>query len=240
MSKWLAALSLLLLTLTTRAAESWQDALGRMPLPATVGQFNPTNCVEIMLRAFQSNAVFKALIFLPGAADEFYMLGRAKPDLSFRWSAATTSTSADHSWRGPSLLDAVVAVTNQTGLRITQRGPLLLLHTDRDLLEPLIQVEHQPTMERLKQRRFLPYAFLYDRDWEFVQPLLSKRLKARVSPWRYSYDGWHLYRATLAAWNLTGEEALDAIALGCKAAVIVRRGHLDFEPDMRVCATPNK
>jgi hypothetical protein len=200
------------------SAEPWQEALARMPLQTGVRELNRTNCVQLMLAAFQSNNVLKALIFMPGATDEFYMFRRAKAQL----------TNAS-----PSLLDAVSALTNQTLIRATIRGPFLLLHSDEDPLEPLIRIEHQPTMEKLTKRRFLPHALFNDRDWEFLYPLLRKQLKTDIQPWRYSYDSWHFYRASLAAWNLSGPETLEVIALACKAAVTVRWKQLLFEPDMR-------
>ena len=216
---WLSAL----LTLSASATERWQDVLSQMPLEPTVRQLNRTNCVEVMLKSFQSNQVLKALIFMPGATDEFYMFRRAKADLS---------NSA------PSLLDAVAALTNQTFIRATIRPPLLLLHTEEDQLEPVIRIEHQPTLQKLEQRRLLPHAVFNDRDWEFLQPLLGKRLKTHIEPWRYSYDSWHFYRASLAAYDLSGPETLEAIVLACKATVKVRRNELVFEPDMRIHAAP--
>src|ERR1035438_813775 len=120
-------LSLCLLQFALGAAETWQAALSRMPLGTNATQLNRTNCVGIMLRAFQSNDVVKALIFLPGATDEFYFFRRARANLPDR---------------PASLLDAVSALTNQTLLRATFRPPLLLLHTKEDFLEPVFKIEH--------------------------------------------------------------------------------------------------
>ncbi len=50
-----------------------------MPLGTNVTELNRTNCVGIMLRAFQSNNVVKALIFMPGATDEFYFFAAPGP-----------------------------------------------------------------------------------------------------------------------------------------------------------------
>jgi hypothetical protein len=226
-NKWFTGILLagLLPGFFAAATEPWQEALNRMPLETAVRELNRTNCVEIMLRAFQSNQVVKGLIFMPGATDEFYMFRRAKAEL----------TNAS-----PTLLDAVAALTNQTLIKATMRPPLLLLHTDEDQLEPLIRIEHAATMEKVKQRRFLPHAVFNDRAWEILQPLLSKRLKIDVQPWRYSYDSWHFYRASLAAWDLSGPETLEAIALACKATVTVRWKQLVVEPDMRIRATPSE
>ena len=104
-----------------RAAQSWPDALAKMPLPRRVQYLTRTNCVPTLLAAFQPDQTVKALVFMPGATDEFYMFRRATAELTNP---------------APSLLDAVIALTNQTFIRATFRPPLLLLHTDEDPLEP--------------------------------------------------------------------------------------------------------
>jgi hypothetical protein len=202
-----------------------------MPLGTNVNHLNRTNCVGLMLRAFQSNAVVKALIFMPGATDEFDMFRRAQ--------AALTNVS-------PSLLDAVNALTNQTFIRATYWPPFLLLHTDEDPIEPLIRVEHTITAAGFERMRFPPHVIFEDRDWDFVQPLLKKTLKVDIRPWRYSYDSWHFYRHSFAAWDLTGWEALEAAAFAGKTGFTVcrthellfPRTHVIFEGDKRVRATP--
>ena len=213
------------------AAETWPAALARMPLGAPFAQLNRTNCVAVMLNAFQSNTVVKALVFMPGATDEFYMFRRAKANL--------TNGS-------PTLLDAVRALTNQTLIRVTFLPPLLLLHTDEDPLEPLNAVEHQPTADKLKQARFVPHALYNDRDWDYLQPILKKNLAVDVLPWRHRFDTWHFYRHSFAGWNLTGWEALEAVAFAGKTKFTVRRkpalsfqrAEVVFEGDRRVRATP--
>ena len=77
---------------------------------------------------------------MPGATDEFYFFRRARAEL--------TNSPA-------SLLDAITALTNQTLIRATFRPPLLLLHTEEDLLEPALQVEHPPTADKIKHARFV-------------------------------------------------------------------------------------
>src|SRR5262245_33605791 len=86
---------LCLLRVPLLASETWESALSRMPLEAGVTELSRTNCVEVMLKAFQSNDFVKALIFMPGATDEFYMFKRARAQL----------TNAS-----PTLLDAVSAL----------------------------------------------------------------------------------------------------------------------------------
>ena len=194
-----------------------------MPLKAKVTQLNRTNCVELMLNALQSNSTVKALIFMPGATDEFYMFRRA--------TALLTNTS-------PTLFDAVSALTNQTLIRVTFQAPFLLLHTDEDPLEPLIKVEHPGTVDRLKKSPFIPHALFNDRDWDYVQPLLKKHLKVGVYPWRHMYISWHFYRHSLAAWNLDGWEALQAIGYAGKTRFTIQRKKVVFELDERVRGTP--
>ena len=194
-----------------------------MPLGGHVTQLNRTNCVDVVLHAFQSNSVVKALIFMPGATDEFYMFRRARADL----------TNA-----APSLLDALIALTNQTFIRITFFPPLLLLHTDEDPLDPLIAIQHQPTVDKLKKARFLAHMLYDDRDWDVLQPALKKQLGIDIKPWRYSTDSWHFYRHSFAAWNLTGWEALQAAALAGKTKFTIQHNLAVFQLDERVRAVP--
>jgi hypothetical protein len=205
-----------------RAAEPWQPILSAMPLRTNVAVLDRNNCVPLMLHAFCSNQTVKALIFMPGATDEFYMFRRAR--------AALTNTS-------PSLLDAVVALTNHTLIRVTYQPPFLLLHTDEDPLDPLIRIEHEATTERIKKVKF-PATVWFDRDWEAVQPILKKNLKVDVRPWRYTYDSWHFYRHSLAGFGLNGWEAMEAVMLAGKTTVNIARKRLVFEGDERVRATP--
>jgi len=168
---------------------------------------------------------------MPGATDEFYMFRRAR--------AALTNPS-------PTLLDAVVALTNQTLIRATFRAPFLLLHTDEDPLDPLIRIEDEPTAAKLKETKFVAHAFYNDRDWDFIQPILKKKTGAELRPWRFSYDSWHFYRHSFAGWDLTAWEALQATALAGKSRFTVRRKSglrlrrtlILFECDERVRATP--
>jgi hypothetical protein len=223
MPRCILCLSVCLLQFALNAAETWPAALSRMPLGTNVTQLNRTNCVGIMLRAFQSNDVVKALVFMPGATDEFYFFRRAKADLT----------------NGPaSLLDTVTALTNQTLIRATFRAPLLLLHTAEDLLEPVINIEHQPTADRLKQCRFAVHGIYDDRDWNYMRKALKSSLHTDLLPWPHSHDSWHFYRHSFVAWNLTGWEALQATALAGETAITVRRKQLVFEFDARPHSAP--
>jgi hypothetical protein len=202
-----------------------------MPLGVTVTELNRTNCVSILLNAFQSNNVVKGLVFMPGATDEFYMFRRAR--------AGLTTPS-------PTLFDAIQALTNQTLIRVTFLPPLLLLHSDEDPLQPEIIVENKTLADKVKEAKFVEHANYNDRDWDFIQPILRKTLKADIQPWAKTYESFHFYRHSFAAWNLTGWEALEAVALAGKARVAIRRkppltyprNEIVFEPDHRHRAFP--
>jgi hypothetical protein len=221
--RWLVCLTLCLLCFAGGAAEPWQTALDRMPLRTQVTQLNRTNCVSILLHAFQSNDVVKALVFMPGATDEFYFFRRAKAEL--------TGVPA-------TLFGAVNALTNQTLIRATFRPPLLLLHSAEDLLEPAITIQHQPTVDKLKQARFVPHGLFDDRDWDSIRPVLKSSLRTDVLPWPRSYKSWHFYRHSFAAWNLNGWEAVEAVALAGQTTITVRRKQVVFEWDARLRAAP--
>ena len=148
------------------AVEPWETALSRMPLGANVTQLDRTNCVPLMLRAFQSNDVVKALIFMPGATDEFYMFRRAK----------ATLTNSE-----PTLLQALVALTNQTLIHACFQPPFLLLHSDEDPLDLQIHIKYAPPLEKFKRLPFAPHALFIDDDWNVMQPALKKALKVEAA-----------------------------------------------------------
>jgi hypothetical protein len=223
MPRRILCLSICLLQFVLSAAETWPAALGRMPLGTNVTQLNRSNCVGIMLRAFQSNDVVKALVFMPGATDEFYFFRRANADL--------TNSPA-------SLLDAISALTNQTLIRATFRPPLLLLHTAEDLLEPAIKIEHQPTADKLMQTRFVAHGVYNDRDYDFMRRVLKSSLRIDLLPWPNRQDSWHFYRHSFAEWGLSGWEVLQATTLAGQTAVTVRRKQLVFEFDARPRSAP--
>jgi hypothetical protein len=205
------------------AAENWQSALVKMPLRTQLRELNRTNCVETMLAAFQSNDFVKALVFMPGATDEFYLFQRAR--------AILTNSN-------PTLLDAVAALTNQTSIQATFRSPFLLLHTDKDPSEPGNKVLDQQTAQRLLRKTRLRYLSCKDQDWDFLQPILKRVLKIALRPWRYSPDSWHFYRHSLAAWNVNGLEALELASLAGKSKFTLLRNEARFEVDPRVESVP--
>jgi hypothetical protein len=201
-----------------RAGEPWEAALGGMPLGTNVTELNETNCVKIMLPAFQSNRTVKAFIFMPGAIDEFYWQHRAKAEL----------TNGN-----PSLLDAVNALTNQTRIRAMFRPPMLLLYAPPDVTEPGATIVNAATARRLMQRRFVPHALYNDRDWDYMLPTLRKTCGVDFRPGPNSRYSFHFYRHSFAAWNLTGWEALEAVSLANRTVFTVEEDQVIFTDDWR-------
>jgi hypothetical protein len=220
---WLISLAVASLGVTVRAEESWLQVLDRMPLGTGAIEINRTNCVRILLEAFTSNQVVKALIFMPGATDEFYMFRRARAKLS---------------GPSPSLADGILALTNQSLIRATFRAPLLLLHTSEDPLDPDIVVSHPATADCLRRLVFPSHLCCDDRDWDILQPRLRSGIKMDIRPWKNSTDSWHFYRHSFAAWNVTGWEALECAALAGKSRFRVARHRITFEVDSRIQGWP--
>lgn len=176
-----------------------------------------------MLDGFQPDADVKALIFMPGATDELYFFHRVD----------ATLTNPQ-----PSLMDAVVALTNQTPLRVTFRTPFLLLHSDEDVLDLDVRIQHLPTVEKLRLTGPMPHWIFNDRDWDFLLKSVRKPVKVTLLPRSRSADSWHFYRHSFASWNLSAWEALQAAALAGKTRLTVRRGMAGFQPDPRLGVIP--
>lgn len=218
MAGWFLAWLLGLGAWTATAGEDWQTPLAGMPLGTNVAELNATNCVKIMLRAFQSNSTVKALVFMPGATDEFYFFHRARAVL----------TNAN-----PSLLDAVNALTNQSRIQATFRPPFLLLHAAADPLEPLAIIHDAPTAAKIQQRRFIAHALYNDRDWDFMLPILKKYCGVTFTPKMYSKYSFHFFRHSFAGWNLTSWEALEVMSLAGKTTFTVEKKQVNFQGDER-------
>lgn len=210
---------------TALAEETWQTALSRMPLGANVTELNRTNCVSLVLNAFQSNAVVKALIFMPGATDELYFYRRASAKL----------TNAN-----PSLLDAVAALTNQTYIRATFRAPLLLLHTSEDLTKVVAVVKDKSTAAKLQRKTIPDRIVLNDAGWDDVRAALGKQLSVGLRPFSDAPVSWHFYRHNFAACGLTQWEMLETIALADKTKFSVHWLTADYQLDQRNGSVPDE
>lgn len=203
------------------AAQTWQDELAKMPLLDNPPELNRHNCVKIMLGSFQRDPLVKALIFMPGATDEFYFFRRARAKLT-----------NDH----PTLLDAVSALTNQTWIRATFRPPLLILHTAEDSLEPIIDIQDERTADRLRKKRFEKRGLFDDRDWDYMQPILDFDLNTKILPVPGTHDSHHFFRHSFAEYDLNGWDALRAVALAGKTQFAVKKKCVVFTGDPRVKA----
>jgi hypothetical protein len=205
------------------AQPAWPEAFATMPLTEKVSELDRHNCVRIMLHSFQSNAAVQALIFLPGATDEFYFFRRAHASL----------TNA-----APTLLDAVIALTNQTYVRATVVPPFLLLHTAEDPLEPLVVIEDQRTANRMQRKHFEKHAVYDDLDWDHLGPILGFDFNTRVTPKPGSHDSWHFFRHSFAEYGLNGWDALRAAALAGKTTFTVKKNRIVFAGDTRTLGKP--
>ena len=220
---FLLACAWLVATATISASETWQDALGRMPLGTNVAELNRTNCVSLMLNAFQSNAVVKALIFLPGATDELYFFRRAH----------TRLTKAN-----PSLLDAVVALTNQTYIQAMFQPPLLLLRTTEDPANVIAVIKNKSTATKLRMKS-IPDRFVFiDAGWDEVRAVLRKKLSVGLRPFSDTPDSWHFYRHNFAVCGVTEWGMLEAIAWTGKTSFTVHWWTVHFQIDRRSGAVP--
>jgi hypothetical protein len=202
---------------------TWQEEFARMPLSEKVSQLDRHNCVRVMLNSFQRNPAVQALIFMPGATDEFYFFHRARARLTNE---------------APTLLDAVVALTNQTYVRATLNPPFLLLHTAEDPLEPIAVVEDARTAERVKGRKFEKQALFNDKDWDFVKPILAFDIDTHLTPGLHSHNSDHFFRHSFAEFDLNGWDALRAVALAGKTRFTVKKRWIAFEGDTRTLGKP--
>jgi hypothetical protein len=206
---WLSAVSL-------ATGQNWQDALAQMQMPPTAPALNRSNCIPAMLRAFQPDRTVKALVFLPGVADDFYLIHRDAPPLNLQ---------------AHTLLEAVAALTNTTAVRVTFRAPLLLLHLDRDSVDPAFSTKSRSTADRLAGQHSLPQALFVDRPWDTLQPELKNAFRLNFQPKIKSPEAQHLIRVNLAGWHLTDWEWLTALALSSRTTCRVSRNRVSFEPN---------
>jgi hypothetical protein len=207
----------------TSHAQTWQDELAKMPLYHPVHELTEKNCADVMLPSLRWNPMVKALVFMPGATDEFYFFHRAHVVL-------TNET--------PTLLDAISGLTNQTLIRVTFRAPFLILHTSEDPLEPLIKVEDQKTADRIRAKQLKHFTIYNDRNWDIMQPILEFNLDVRVKPGLKTHDTSHFFRHTFCAWELNGMQFLEAMELAGKTKVTIKKKLVVFEGDTRFLSRP--
>jgi hypothetical protein len=194
----------------------WADALAAMPLPAPAPLLNRDNAVCAILESFRSNDVVKAIVVLPGVADDFYLIHRDRPKLNLR---------------AENVLTAIRALTNTTALRATFRDPLLLLHTADDDLEPRVVLDPPrpgSDLDPLQSAHHFWRVHFCDVSWDAAQPFLQSGLGRQVRPAVGSAESAHFERPSLAGWHLTDAEALRAFCLATKTVVSVSSGQITF------------
>jgi hypothetical protein len=205
------------------AIEPWQVAVAKMPLRTNVTELTKTNCVSLMLNAFQQDDVVKGLVFMPGSTDELYFFNRVYAQIDKP---------------SPTLLDAIAALTNQTTLYATFRPPFLLIHSAEDPLQPAYKIQDQATAERIRKKKFLKHALFFDRDWDSLLPDFTFHTATKCYPEALSHESWHFYRHSFAGWNLTAWEALEAASLAGKTIFTIEKRKIVFEGDKRFRARP--
>lgn len=210
-------------TVSGRTDAPWFDALSRMSLGGHVTELNRTNCIPLMLNAFQSNDVVKALIFMPGATDELYFFRRARAKLS---------------GPDPSLADAIVALNRQTFIQAEFRPPFLVLHTTEDPLPPIAIAKDNSTAIKLQSRTVPGRLVFNDCEWDNLRGALKKKLSVSLRPLSNAPDTWHFYRNNFAACGVTQWQLLEAIAMSGQTTFTVHWLTADFKLDTRTGPTP--
>jgi len=194
-----------------------------MPLCKPVAELDRSNCVSVLLASFQRNPVAKALIFMPGATDEFYFFKRAHAKLS---------------QPQPTLLDAVEALTNQTYIRADFWPPFVLLHGVEDPLTPLFIIKNQKTAARVMRKKFDRHAIFNDADWPTMEPQIAFAADTKMHPAANSPQANHFFRNSFAEYDLTAWEALEAVAMASKTKFTVEHKLVVFEGDDRPMPKP--
>lgn len=219
-------LILIIVTMFCRSAlagESWQDVLARMPLEPGVTNLRRTNAIPVMLNAFQSNGVVKALIFMPAAADEFVYYRRAHVAL----------TKAH-----PSLADAIVALTNQTYIQAEFRPPFLLLYTTQDTEGSISTIKSKSAAARLQVRIVHGRVIFCDSNWDYTRRAVARKLSVTMLPFADAPDTWHIWPNNFAGYDLTQWELLEAVALSDKTTFTLHWLTADFQLDERTGPVP--
>src|SRR5258706_1350628 len=118
-----------LITTTAALGQSWEEAMITMALPQEV-VINRDNCISVCLTNFPSNSTVKALIFLPGVSDDFYLINRDRPKLNIR---------------AANIFEALRQITNATALKLTFNSPFLLVHVISDSTAHQVLAQHAAT-----------------------------------------------------------------------------------------------
>ncbi|HMJ65587.1 MAG TPA: hypothetical protein VK615_09570 [Candidatus Binatia bacterium] len=194
------------------AAGTWTDALSRMPLPPNT-VLSRDNCMRVVLEAFKSNGTVRAIAFLPGVSDDFYLLNREKPKLNAKAS---------------NLAEAIGVLTNLTDVRATFRDGLLLLHLACESVDVRITVKSERQAAKLKDGSSVHHVFWLDRHWDKVQPQLGSAIKIRIVPGTGSKDAWHFARCNVVGWNLNPWDLVTVTGLSSGTSVAIENRRVVF------------
>lgn len=212
-SRLLVLLALLVLSPVLAAQDCWHDALKTMPLANRTALLNRSNTIPLLVESFRSNSSVKALVVLPAVTDDFYLINRDQPPLNLR---------------AANVFEAITALTNATAVRVMFSSSFLLLHLDRDMIDPAVVIAHAPTADRLQGSRTWAHVAYCDEPWDRLQPALAEGLRLTVRPASDSAEGGHFYRVNLAGWQLTDLELLRAVALSSRTGISIERNRVTF------------
>ncbi|MCI0744733.1 MAG: hypothetical protein L0Y58_04930 [Verrucomicrobia subdivision 3 bacterium] len=207
--KWIA---LLCCFCCPAGAESWTNALGRLPLPENT-VLSRDNFIPAVLTAFQSNATVGGIVFLPAVSDDFYLVNRDKTKLNLR---------------APDIACAITGLTHATEVRATFSQGILFLHLARETVEPRVVIKHETTAAALTNAIGHGRVLWVDRHWKTVQPEIKALLNCEVLPKAASESAWHFARVNLAVCGVSQRQLLEAIVLSTGSQLTIERHRARF------------
>lgn len=215
---WIVGVTLLIGAFPLRAG--WMEELEAMPLAGQASRIDPESAPVLLLESFKCTAQSeaRALVLLPGATDELYFFKRIDLPLPEP---------------RPSLGGLLQMLTNQTRLSIQWEPPLILVRTPEDVPDLDLILQNEKPREVLQGRRLNEPFLLDDRDFDSLQPWISKQLKASVHPWPGDGRTWHFYRHSLAGNHLSGWEMLQALLWAGQTGVEVSKPWIGSRPVLR-------
>lgn len=193
-------------------AQEWRETLAKTPFKKSHFQAYRTEPVELILKSFKPSNDLRAVVLMPGAADQLYFFDWGKIDLP----------------KNASLLDALEALTNKTHVTYSVIAPFLLIHMGRDTTsDPLI---HTPAKlinveKHIKPKRLYSLDHPYDR----LQPWLEKVTGLTVFPDSKSPTSWHWYRISFVGYEFNAPDLLRALAYATKTSVAVEENRIAFK-----------
>lgn len=213
----------MLLLLPLAAAAQWESELGKMPLAGGTAELGRMDAIPRMLKSFQKNPAVKGLVFMPGATDEFYFFKRAKIKVA---------------GSSPTLMDALVALTNQNPVLLKYEAPFVVVYTAEDPNPMLLEVKDEKTAAKLKNTGFAKEVKYSDKDWDTAYKSIRYNFNTRLEPAPKSHESNHFFRYHITAYELTNWEMMHALCLAGKTKVSVERNKVVFLSDPRIKGRP--